>query len=38
MIVIAHLFGIPLEELLPVLLGSGAVLTYAWLVLNARRR
>jgi hypothetical protein len=38
MFVIAHLLGIPLEELLPVLLGSGAVLTYARLALNSRRR
>jgi len=38
MLVFAHLLGIPLEELLPVLLGCGAFLTYARLVLNSRRR
>ena len=34
----AHLVGVPLEELLPVLLGFGAALTYARLALRSRRR
>ena len=37
-VVIAHVGGLPLEELLPGLLGFGAALTYARLVLNSRRR
>lgn len=34
MIVVAHLLGIPLEELLSLLLSCGAVLTYARLALT----
>jgi hypothetical protein len=35
---LAHLLGIPLEELLPVALGFGAVLAYLRLVLGSARR
>jgi len=40
MISLAHVGGVPLEELLPALAGPGAglLLTRAWLALHLRRR
>ena len=40
MIVIAHVGGVPLEELLPSVTGAGAslLLARAWLVLHLRRQ
>jgi hypothetical protein len=35
---LAHLLGIPLEELLPAALGFGAALAYLRLLLRSRRR
>jgi hypothetical protein len=36
--VIAHVGGVPLEELLPSLSGAGLLLARAWLVVQVRRR
>lgn len=40
MIALAHIGGVPLEELLPALAGPGAGLlaTRAWLIMRLRRR
>ncbi len=41
MIVIAHVGGVPLEEILPSVTGAGAgflLLARAWLMLHLRRR
>jgi hypothetical protein len=36
--VIAHVGGVPLEELLPSLSGAGLLLARAWLVVHLRHR
>ena len=38
MIVIAHVGGVPLEELLPSVTGAGLLLARGWLMLHLRRR
>jgi hypothetical protein len=37
-IVIAHVGGVPLEEMLPSAAGAGLLLARAWLMLRLRRR